>query len=95
MSDDDEGWTWHFTPTAQDDLDTIEREACDQITDKLDDICESPWRDPPDYGEPLQNSPYKKVRVGQFRLSVTFDRTNSTIIVTRIKRRDGAYTADD
>jgi len=65
------------------------------ILDKLDEIVSSPWRDPPDYGEPLQNSPYKKIRIGEFRLSVSFRPNDGRLVVARIKRRDGAYTADD
>lgn len=96
MTDDDsEGWSWQLAPPAQDDLDDLNRTDRNQILDKIDDICDSPWRDPPGYGEPLQNSPYKKVRVGQFRLSVTFDRTDNVMVIARIKRRSGAYTADD
>jgi mRNA-degrading endonuclease RelE of RelBE toxin-antitoxin system len=68
----DEAWTWELSSTAQDDLDSLSPEEQDRILDKLDEIVASPWRDPPDYGEPLQNSPHKKVRVGEFRLSVTF-----------------------
>ncbi|GAB3324200.1 hypothetical protein GCM10027355_25390 [Haloplanus salinarum] len=69
--------------------------AQDRILDKLDEIVSSPWRDPPDYGEPLQNSPYKKVRIGEFRLSVSFRQDDGQLVVARIKRRGGAYTADD
>lgn len=96
MRDDDtEGWTWRLLPGAQDNLDDLDREDRNQITDKLDEICASPWRDPPDYGEPLQNSPYKNVRVGGFRLSVSFERETKDMLIVRIKRRSGAYTADD
>lgn len=98
MTNDDTGddeWSWRFTATAKDDFAALEPDDRAQIVTKLDEICDSPWRDPPDYGEPLQNSPYKKVRVGQFRLSATFDRTASEMIIARIKRRGGAYTADD
>jgi mRNA-degrading endonuclease RelE of RelBE toxin-antitoxin system len=63
--------------------------------DKLDEIVDAPWRDLPDYGEPLQNSPRKKVRVGEFRLAVTFRQSERRIVVARIKHRGGAYTADD
>jgi mRNA interferase RelE/StbE len=66
-----------------------------RILTKLDDIVESPWRDPADYGEPLQNSPYKKIRIGEFRLSVIFREDDHRLVVARIKRRGGAYTADD
>ncbi len=37
----------------------------------------------------------KKIRIGEFRVSVTFKRGDQRLVVARIKRRDGAYTADD
>jgi len=94
MTSDDE-WTWELSSRAQGDIDSLSPEEQDRILDKLDEIVTSPWRDPPDYGEPLQNSPYKKIRVGEFRLSVTFRKEDRRLIVARIKRRSGAYTADD
>jgi mRNA-degrading endonuclease RelE of RelBE toxin-antitoxin system len=93
MSDD--GWTWELSSTAEDDLDGLSPADQDRILDKLDEIVSSPWRDPPDYGEPLQNSPYKKIRIGEFRLSVSFRQDDGRLVVARIKRRGGAYTADD
>ena len=67
----------------------------DRILQKLDEIVTSPWREPPAYGEPLQNSPYTKIRIGEFRLSVIFRQSDLRLIVARIKRRGDAYTADD
>ena len=93
MSDDE--WTWALSSKAEADLDELSSTEQDQILDKLDEIVSSPWRDPPDYGEPLQNSPYKKIRIGEFRLSVGFHQNNNRLVVARIKRRGGAYTADD
>jgi mRNA interferase RelE/StbE len=93
MSDDE--WTWELSANTQDDLDALSPEEQEQIIEKLDEITTSPWRDPPDYGEPLQNSPYKKIRIGEFRLSVAFKQDTRRLVVARIKRRDGAYTADD
>jgi len=49
----------------------------------------------PEYGEPLHNSLHREVRIGEFRLSVTFYREKRRMVVARIKRRGGAYTADD
>lgn len=92
MSD---GWNWELSSNAQGDLDALTPEEQERILDKLDQIVDSPWRDPPEYGEPLQNSPYRKVRVGEFRLSVIFRRSQQRMVVARIKRRGGAYTADD
>jgi mRNA-degrading endonuclease RelE of RelBE toxin-antitoxin system len=80
---------------AQADLAALPSDDQDHILDKLDEIVDSPWRDPPDYGEPLKNSPYKKIRIGEFRLSVVFRQGDQRLVVARIKRRGGAYTADD
>ncbi|OIB56835.1 type II toxin-antitoxin system RelE family toxin [Natrialba sp. SSL1] len=93
MSDD--GWAWELALNAQDDLNGLNPDEQQQIIDKLDKIVDSPWRDPPDYGEPLQNSPRRKVRIGGFRLAVTFHKGDHRMVVARIKRRGGAYTADD
>ena len=93
MSED--GWTWELSSKAQGDLDALSPDEQDRVLDKLDEIVDSPWRDPPEYGEPLQNSPYRKIRVGEFRLSVSFRRDDQRIIVARVKRRGSAYTADD
>ncbi|RDZ43737.1 toxin [Haloferax sp. Atlit-4N] len=93
MSDGD--WTWALTATAQDDLSSLSPPDQERILHKLDEIVDSPWRDPPDYGEPLQNSPHRKVRIGGFRLAVTFRQSEQRMVVARIKRRGGAYTADD
>lgn len=72
MSDD--GWTWELSSKARDNLDALSPGEQDRILDKLDEIVDSPGRDPPEYGEPLQNSPYRKIRIAEFRLSVTFRR---------------------
>lgn len=93
MSDDE--WVWELSSNAQDDLDALSPRERDRIIEKLDDITTSPWRNPPDYGEPLQNSPYRKIRIGEFRLSIAFQRDARRLVVARIKRRSGAYTADD
>jgi mRNA interferase RelE/StbE len=50
MSDGD--WTWELTSKARDDLDALDPTEQQRIIDKLDGIVVSPWRDPPDYGEP-------------------------------------------
>jgi len=93
MSED--GWTWELASKAQNDLDALNSTEQQRIIDKLDEIVDSPWRDPPEYGEPLQNSSRRKVRIGEFRLAVTFRRNDHRMVVARIKRRGGAYTADD
>jgi mRNA-degrading endonuclease RelE of RelBE toxin-antitoxin system len=88
-------WTWELASTAQNDIASLPSEEQDRILDKLDEIVDSPWRDPPEYGEPLRNSPYRKIRIGDYRLSVAFRQEDQCLVVARIKRRGGAYTADD
>lgn len=90
-----EEWSVRFMDTGEADFLALEDSDQEQLQKKLTEIIDSPWRDPPDYGEPLHNSPFKKVRIGGFRLSVTFDRSTSEMVIARIKRRGGAYTADD
>jgi len=90
-----EGWTWRLSSTAQADFDELEPDERERIEQKLDEIRDSPWRDPPEYGEPLEGSPYRKVRIGEFRLSTTFLHGDREMVVARIRRRGGAYTADD
>jgi mRNA-degrading endonuclease RelE of RelBE toxin-antitoxin system len=90
-----EEWDWRLASSAQSDFDGLPADSQEQITNKLDEICSSPWREPPDYGEPLQNTPFRKIRIGTYRLSVTFLHEEQTILVARIKERGGAYTADD
>ncbi|MEZ3143730.1 type II toxin-antitoxin system RelE/ParE family toxin [Halobaculum sp. MBLA0143] len=80
---------------AEDDLAALDAHERERTLDRLDETVSSPWRDPPDYGEPLQNSPHREVRVGEFWLSVTFRQGERRTVVARIERRGGAYTADN
>lgn len=88
-------WSWRLTAKARSDFEALEPVDRERIGGKLEEICTSPWRTPPDYGEPLQDSPYRKIRIGQFRLSASFDRDDKRLTIHRIKTRSGAYTADD
>jgi mRNA-degrading endonuclease RelE of RelBE toxin-antitoxin system len=90
----DEEWVRELAARARDDLLTLDQHEQQRILDELDEIVDSPWRDPLDYGEPLRNSPRRKVRIGEYRLSVTFYPDNRRMVVARTKRRGGAYTAD-
>ncbi|AFZ71521.1 type II toxin-antitoxin system RelE family toxin [Natronobacterium gregoryi] len=82
----EDGWAWKLASKAQDDLDALNPNEQQRIIDKPDEIIDSPWRDPPDYGVPLQNSPRRKVRIGEFRLAVTFHKDKSRIIAARFRR---------
>ena len=43
----------------------------------------------------VQDCIVSKLRVGQYRLACTLDRSESVLEVHRIEHRSGAYTADD
>ncbi|MBX0323015.1 type II toxin-antitoxin system RelE/ParE family toxin [Halomicroarcula sp. F13] len=88
-------WTWKFTTRAADQFDSLDPHVQDRIISKLDEIVESEWREPDDFLEPLTGGPFSKLRVGQYRLACTLDRSGPVLEVHRIEHRSGAYTADD
>ncbi|MDG5759767.1 hypothetical protein QA600_10480, partial [Natronococcus sp. A-GB1] len=47
MSDGE--WTWELASKAQDDLTALNSNEQQRIIDKLNEIIDSPWRDPPDH----------------------------------------------
>jgi mRNA interferase RelE/StbE len=63
--------------------------------DKLDEVVSSEWREPGDYLEPLTNSPFKKLRVGDYRLGCRLLHDERLLRVESVRSRGGAYTADD
>nr|WP_276251798.1 type II toxin-antitoxin system RelE/ParE family toxin [Halomicroarcula sp. SHR3] len=78
-----------------DQFDSLDPHVPDRIVSKLDEVVESEWRDPDEFLKPLTGGPFSKLRVGQYRLACTLDRSGLVLEVHRIERRSGAYTADD
>ncbi|WP_340101953.1 type II toxin-antitoxin system RelE family toxin [Salinibaculum salinum] len=91
----EDNWTWKFTLQAVDQFDSLDPHAQDRLVSKLDEVVESEWREPDEFLDPLTGGPFSKLRVGQYRLACTLDRTGSVLEVHRIEHRSGAYTADD
>jgi len=58
MSDGD--WTWELASKAQDDLAVLDPHEQDRILDKLDEIVDSPWRDPPNTANHFRTVPGRK-----------------------------------
>ena len=58
MSDGD--WTWELASKARDDLAALDPHEQDRILDKLDEIVDSPWRDPPEYANHFGTVPERK-----------------------------------
>ncbi|MCU4802379.1 type II toxin-antitoxin system RelE/ParE family toxin [Halobacteria archaeon HArc-gm2] len=88
-------WDWVFSPRAEDQFARLEPETQERIVGKLDDVVTSEWREPADFLEPLANSPFQKLRVGNYRLGCRVRRQEQRLRVESIRHRSGAYTADD
>ena len=88
-------WNWQLVGKARDDYRALDPGDRSRLADKLDEVVENPWRDPPDWTEALTGGPYDRLRVGDWRCAVSFDHDEQMLTVHRIKRRRDAYTADD
>jgi mRNA interferase RelE/StbE len=76
-------------------FDSLDPHVQDRVVSKLDEVIESEWREPGEFLEPLTGGPFSKLRIGQYRLACTLDRSESVLEVHRIEHRSRAYTADD
>lgn len=90
-----EEWDWEFTDRAQKHFDRLDPSIQEEIGSKLDEIVTDEWRDPPAYLEPLTNSPFNKLRIGDYRLGCRAIRDDRLLLINSIRKRSGAYTADD
>lgn len=91
----DEEWDWGFSPRADDQFAQLDSESKQRLTSKLDEVVSSEWREPADFLEPLTNSPFQKLRVGDYRLGCRLLREERTLRVESIRQREGAYKGDD
>lgn len=92
---DDEEWDWVLSPRADDQFAQLSDDQQERIVSKLDDVVSSEWRTPADFLEPLTGSPFQKLRVGGYRLGCRLRHEERILRVESIRKRDGAYTADD
>jgi mRNA-degrading endonuclease RelE of RelBE toxin-antitoxin system len=91
----DDEWDWEFSPRAESQFSQLSGSDQQRVIDKLDEVVTSPWRRPGDFLESLTNSPFQKLRVGDYRLGCRL-RTDSEILrVESVRKRDGAYKGDD
>jgi len=94
MANDDE-WDWEFSPRAETQFSQLDANFQQRIIDKLDDVVSSEWRDPDEFLEPLTNSPFDKLRIGDYRLGCRLVRESKHLRVESVRKRDGAYRGDD
>jgi len=91
----DDGWDWMFSPRAETQLSQLQTKTQQRIIEKLDGVVTSEWREPADFLDPLQNSPFQKLRVGDYRVGCRLLRDSQMLRVESVRKRDGAYQGDD
>jgi len=91
----DDGWDWEFSPRAENQFSQLGSDSQQRILDKLDEVVSSEWRDPDDFLGPLTNSPFQKLRVGDYRLGCRLVRDSKMLRVESVRKREGAYKRDD
>jgi mRNA-degrading endonuclease RelE of RelBE toxin-antitoxin system len=91
----DDDWEWTFSKRADEQFSKLDDPTQERIIEKLDEVVSSEWRDPEDFLEPLTNSPFRKLRIGEYRLGCRLVRSNRVLRVESVRPRSGAYTADD
>lgn len=91
----DDEWDWEFSPRAETQFGQMGSEPQQRIIDKLDEVVTSEWRSPEDFLDPLTNSQFNKLRVGDYRLGCRLQRESKILRVESVRKRDGAYKGDD
>lgn len=90
-----EEWEWEFSPRAETQLSQLQSDTQQRIIDKLDEVVTSEWREPEAFLDPLQSSPFQKLRVGDYRVGCRLLDDSQTLRVESIRKREGAYKRDD
>jgi len=76
-----------YSEQALDQLEGFESETADRILSKVDEAAE--W---PDHRlESLRGFPYYKLRIGDYRAIITWDRNNETLRVEAVGHRRNVY----
>lgn len=76
-----------ISPSARDDLDDLPDEAATRLLSKFEDAGE--W--PEHYLTRLSGYPYYKLRAGDYRAIIDWDKTNDKQEMLRAGHRDGVY----
>lgn len=79
--------TLEYTETIQETLEELEREDARRIIKKLDDIQDFPGH----YLDRLKNHPGYKLRVGDYRVLVDWDKDDETLYAIDVFERKREY----
>lgn len=84
-------WKLHFDPGAYKELSKLDKDVQRKIKDYLAEICQ--LKDPAARGHGLTGpwAGFHRYRLGQIRIIVSIERTEVTIAVIKIDRRDSVY----
>lgn len=94
-TENDRTWDWVMSPRAEDQFSKLDSDAQAQIISRLDRVVSSAWREPREFLDPLSGSPFEKLRAGAFRIGCRIVEEDRVLRVESIRKRDGAYSADD
>lgn len=76
-----------YTEQALDQLEKLESETADRILSKVDEAAE--W--PNHRLEPLRGFPYDKLRIGDYRAIINWNRKDETLRVEAVGHRRNVY----
>lgn len=90
MSEDGE-WDYRVTARAREDLRALDAEVAERIVQKLEEVVSSEFRSPPDWLEPLEQTRYQKLVVGDYRGLVLVRQQESVLEVHHVGHRRNIY----
>jgi mRNA interferase RelE/StbE len=76
-----------YSDRAAEQLEGLEQEIAERIVSKLDEIV---WK-PDHYLKRLQDSPYYRLRVGNYRVIIDWQRDEDVLFVRRVGHRRNIY----
>lgn len=76
-----------YSERAVDQLEALDREAAERIVSKFDETSNFPGH----FLKRLRNSPYYRLRVGDYRAEIDWRTDDDVLFVRRIGHRDGFY----
>ncbi len=80
-------WKIEFSRKVLKDAKKLPKNILTRVREKLELIRKDPWK----YSEPLVNLPYRKIRVGDYRIIIDIRSRDKRIVVLLIEHRKRVY----
>jgi mRNA interferase RelE/StbE len=90
MSEDEE-WDYRVTDRAREDLRALDAEVAERIVRKLEEVVSSEFRSPSEWLDPLEQTRYQKLVVGDYRGLVLVRHEKSVLEVHHVGHRRNIY----